>query len=118
MGIGGTDQAEAVGVGTDTLLEQGKPEEALRIIEKIEERSPRHRRVLMNKATALAYLDRRAAVDVPIIASGGASNCDHLRDAVTAGADAVLAASIFHYGDLTVMDVKEQLQTSGVEVRR
>ncbi len=58
------------------------------------------------------------AVRVPIIASGGASNAKHMADAVRAGADAVLAASIFHYGEYTVETLKGELAEMGVEVRR
>jgi imidazoleglycerol phosphate synthase cyclase subunit len=60
----------------------------------------------------------RPVVDVPIIASGGANHAEHLRDALAAGADAVLAASIFHDGDASVMQVKAQLAALGVAVRR
>jgi cyclase len=59
-----------------------------------------------------------SAVNVPVIASGGASSAAHMADAVDAGADAVLAASIFHYGDYTVADLKGELEKLGVEVRR
>jgi imidazoleglycerol phosphate synthase cyclase subunit len=59
-----------------------------------------------------------AAVSVPIIASGGADRAGHLLEAIRAGADAVLAASIFHDGDTTVADVKRFLAEAGVEVRR
>jgi len=59
------------------------------------------------------------AVDVPVIASGGAGTLDHLVDAVTeGGADAVLCASIFHYGRYTVDDVKQHLAAAGVPTRR
>lgn len=58
------------------------------------------------------------AVRIPIIASGGASNAAHMADAVRAGADAVLAASIFHYGEYTVETLKGELAEMGVEVRR
>ncbi|MDJ0764272.1 MAG: imidazole glycerol phosphate synthase subunit HisF [Myxococcota bacterium] len=58
------------------------------------------------------------AVTVPIIASGGAATPEHMVDAVHAGADAVLAASIFHYGETTVEKLKIQLAEKGVEVRR
>jgi cyclase len=58
------------------------------------------------------------AVSVPVIASGGAGGLSHLSDAVGAGADAVLCASIFHYGDHTVAEVKEHLAEAGVPVRR
>jgi len=58
------------------------------------------------------------AVEVPVIASGGVGTLDHLVEGVTAGrADAVLAASIFHYGDYTVNDAKRAMQARGVEVR-
>jgi cyclase len=57
------------------------------------------------------------AVSVPVIASGGAGELSHLSDAVGAGADAVLCASIFHYGDHTVAEVKEHLSRAGVAVR-
>ena len=60
----------------------------------------------------------RQAVRTPIIASGGAATPAHMVDALQAGADAVLAASIFHDADMTVADVKSQLQQAGVEVRR
>ena len=59
----------------------------------------------------------RAAVRVPIVASGGADSPGHMADAVGAGADAVLAASIFHQGNWTVGDVKGALAGLGVEVR-
>ncbi len=58
-----------------------------------------------------------AAVRVPIIASGGAATPEHMVDAVKAGADAVLAASIFHYGEYTVASLKEVLKKMGLEVR-
>lgn len=59
-----------------------------------------------------------AAVDVPVIASGGAGELKHFSDALTAGcADAVLAASVFHYGQFSVREVKEYLRTQGLEVR-
>jgi cyclase len=59
----------------------------------------------------------RAAVDVPVIASGGAGSVEHFPPAVAAGADAVLAASVFHFGSLTVAAVKEALRAAGTEVR-
>jgi imidazoleglycerol phosphate synthase cyclase subunit len=59
----------------------------------------------------------REAVRVPIIASGGAADAAHLREAFDAGADAVLAASIFHDGDLTVADVKGSLIAQGIALR-
>jgi imidazoleglycerol phosphate synthase cyclase subunit len=60
----------------------------------------------------------RAAVHVPIIASGGAAGPEHMAEALTAGADAVLAATIFHDGHTTVADLKDRLAELGVEVRR
>ncbi len=58
------------------------------------------------------------AVSVPVIASGGAGELEHLYQAVTAGgADAVLAASIFHYGTWRVQDAKDYLASRGVPVR-
>jgi len=57
------------------------------------------------------------AVTVPVIASGGASAPAHLLDALRAGADAVLAASIFHESEFTVGEVKAYLATNGVKVR-
>jgi cyclase len=57
------------------------------------------------------------AVSVPVIASGGAGRLEHLAPAIKAGADAVLCASIFHYGRHTVADAKRCLAQSGVAVR-
>ena len=58
------------------------------------------------------------AVDVPVIASGGAGTLDHLVDAVKeGGADAVLCASIFHYGQYTVREAKERMRAAGIPVR-
>jgi len=58
------------------------------------------------------------AVDVPVIASGGAGEPSHLVDAVErGGADAVLCASIFHYGAYTVREAKEAMRTAGIPVR-
>jgi len=56
-------------------------------------------------------------VGVPVIASGGAGELDHLVAALEAGADAVLCASIFHYGHYTVADVKQHLAAAGIAVR-
>lgn len=59
------------------------------------------------------------AVGIPVIASGGAGNLQHLADVLSAGkADAVLAASIFHFGDHTISEAKEFLAAQGVPVRR
>jgi len=59
----------------------------------------------------------RAVVDVPLIASGGAGKRDDFAPAVDAGADAVLAASVFHFGDLRIGDVKAALRETGHAVR-
>jgi imidazoleglycerol phosphate synthase cyclase subunit len=58
-----------------------------------------------------------AAVNVPVIASGGAAGAEHLYQAIAAGAGAVLAASIFHDREYTVGDVKRELRERGVEIR-
>jgi imidazole glycerol-phosphate synthase subunit HisF len=58
------------------------------------------------------------AVSIPVIASGGVGNLDHLADGlIEGGADAVLAASIFHYGDHTIAEAKDHLASRGVLVR-
>ena len=59
----------------------------------------------------------RAEVDVPLIASGGAGKVEHFVEAVGAGADAVLAASVFHFGQLTIGEVKDALRAAGHPVR-
>ena len=59
----------------------------------------------------------RAAVGVPVIASGGAGRAADFPPAVAAGADAVLAAGVFHYGTLTVGAVKDELRPAGIVVR-
>ncbi|GAB3466308.1 imidazole glycerol phosphate synthase subunit HisF [Actinophytocola sediminis] len=59
----------------------------------------------------------RAVVDVPLIASGGAGAVDHFPPAVAAGANAVLAASVFHFGQLRIGEVKDGLRAAGVVVR-
>ncbi|MEV6628298.1 imidazole glycerol phosphate synthase subunit HisF [Amycolatopsis sp. NPDC051106] len=59
----------------------------------------------------------RKAVRVPVIASGGAGAVEHFLPAVRTGADAVLAASVFHFGQLKIGDVKDALREGGVEVR-
>jgi imidazole glycerol-phosphate synthase subunit HisF len=60
----------------------------------------------------------RAVVGVPLIASGGAGALDHFPEAIEAGADAVLAASVFHFGELRIDAVKAQLARAGYPVRR
>jgi cyclase len=58
------------------------------------------------------------AVSVPVIASGGVGTLQHLADGVTVGgADAVLAASIFHFGEFTVRQAKEYLAERGIPMR-
>ena len=58
------------------------------------------------------------AVDIPVIASGGVGNLEHLAEGVSlGGADAVLAASIFHFGEYTVREAKEYMRQRGIEVR-
>ena len=59
-----------------------------------------------------------ATVAVPVIASGGAGELEHLVDALRAGADAVLCASIFHYGHHTIAEAKDHLARAGIPVRR
>ena len=59
----------------------------------------------------------REAVSIPVIASGGAGAVEHFAPAVHAGADAVLAASVFHFGEMTVGDVKKALAAEGITVR-
>lgn len=60
----------------------------------------------------------RAAVSVPVIASGGAGSVEHFAPAIRAGADAVLAASIFHFGDVSIAEVKERMAEEGIPVRQ
>jgi len=58
------------------------------------------------------------SVGIPVIASGGAGKKEHFRDALTEGrADAVLAASLFHFRELEIMDLKHYLKSQGIEVR-
>lgn len=59
----------------------------------------------------------RAEVGVPLIASGGAGSVDHFVPAVAAGADAVLAASVFHFGEVSIGEVKQSLADAGYPVR-
>ena len=59
-----------------------------------------------------------SAVNIPVIASGGVGTLDHLVDGVKLGkADAVLAASIFHYGEFTIREAKEHMAAAGIPVR-
>ena len=59
----------------------------------------------------------REAVTIPVIASGGAGAVEHFAPAVHAGADAVLAASVFHFGEMTITDVKAAMAAEGITVR-
>jgi cyclase len=59
----------------------------------------------------------RAVVNIPVIASGGAGKLDDFAPAVRAGADAVLAASVFHFGELTIGQVKDSLRAAHLTVR-
>lgn len=59
----------------------------------------------------------REAVSIPVIASGGAGRADHFPPAVEAGANAVLAASIFHFGEVSIAEVKKAMADAGQEVR-
>jgi cyclase len=59
------------------------------------------------------------AVRLPVIASGGAGSSKHMHDALTeGGADAALAASVFHFGELSIPQVKQELAATGLEVRQ
>ncbi|ATZ08183.1 imidazole glycerol phosphate synthase subunit HisF [Corynebacterium striatum] len=60
----------------------------------------------------------RAAVNIPVIASGGAGKAEHFPPAVAAGANAVLAASIFHFGEVSIAEVKDALAEASYEVRQ
>lgn len=59
----------------------------------------------------------RAAVSIPVIASGGAGKVEHFPEALSTGADAVLAASVFHFGELTIAEVKDAMRAGGYVVR-
>ncbi len=66
---------------------------------------------------ALAQLARE--LTIPVIASGGAGAKEHFRDAFTLGhADAALAASVFHFGEIGIQELKEYLAGEGISVRR
>ena len=58
-----------------------------------------------------------AETSIPIIASGGAGNVEHFVQAARAGADALLAASVFHSGEIAISDLKLELAKAGIEVR-
>jgi Imidazoleglycerol-phosphate synthase len=57
------------------------------------------------------------AVNVPVIASGGAGTMEHIKEAFLHGADAALAASIFHYKEIDIMELKHYLHDNGIPVR-
>ena len=66
--------------------------------------------------TALAQLSE--TVNIPIIASGGAGNMQHFVDVFKAGkADAALAASVFHFGEIAIHDLKQELQSNQINIR-
>ena len=75
--------------------------------------APLEREVLEEQQAELV----RREVSVPLIASGGAGRVEDFVPAVKAGADAVLAASVFHFGTLTVAEVKSQIAAAGYPVR-
>tara|TARA_B100001059_G_C17553005_1_gene436211 strand:+ start:171 stop:410 length:240 start_codon:yes stop_codon:yes gene_type:complete len=56
-------------------------------------------------------------VNIPVIASGGVGNLDHLLEGIKSGASAVLAASIFHYGKYSIKQAKEYLHSKGASIR-
>ena len=58
-----------------------------------------------------------SVVDIPVIASGGAGSMEHIKEAFEAGADAALAASIFHFREIDIMDLKRYLKENGIAVR-
>ena len=58
-------------------------------------------------------------LNIPVIASGGVGNIQHIKDGIKlGGASAVLAASIFHFGEITIKEVKDELAKNGIDVRR
>ena len=58
------------------------------------------------------------SLSIPVIASGGAGNMEHFKDAFTLGkSDAALAASVFHFGEIKIPDLKQYLRNEGIEVR-
>ena len=58
-------------------------------------------------------------LNIPVIASGGVGNIQHINDGIKlGGASAVLAASIFHFGEITIKEVKDELAKNGIDVRR
>ena len=65
-----------------------------------------------------ALAELAEAVSIPIIASGGAGTMEHFRDAFTIGhADAALAASVFHFGEIKIPELKKYLKQEGISVR-
>ncbi len=57
------------------------------------------------------------AVDVPVVASGGCGHPQHMVEAIRAGADAALAASVFHYGEYSIAETKQHMHDQGIAVR-
>ena len=69
-------------------------------------------------AQRIAWVPKARAVDIPVIASGGVGKLEHFAEGIIEGeADAVLAASVFHFGELTVRQVKESMRDAGIPVR-
>jgi cyclase len=115
--------------GYDVVVDGGRTETGREAVEWVREAAERGAGEILltsmdRDGTEDGYeleLTRRVAdaVDVPVIASGGAGELDHLADAVTEGhADAVLCASIFHYGRYSVDEAKRAMAARGIAVRR
>ncbi len=119
--------ARARGEGWEVLVRSGKEVTGLDAIDWIQEVADRGAGEILltswdRDGTRSGYdlsllRAASAAVSVPIIASGGAAGPGHLLEALRAGADAVLAASIFHDGEYTVADLKQALAEAGLAVR-
>lgn len=113
--------------GWEVVIRSGKERTGLDVVAWSEEAAARGAGEILltswdRDGTRLGYdTELLAAVSsrvrVPVIASGGASKASHLRDALAAGASAVLAASIFHEEEWTIVSLKEYLSAAGLEVR-
>jgi len=120
--------AKRTGDSWQTVVQSGREETGRDAIEWVEEVADRGAGEILltswdRDGTRSGYdvelLERATeAVDVPVIASGGAAGPEHFVEAFDAGSDAVLAASIFHEGDWRVDEIKEELEAAGLEVRR
>jgi imidazole glycerol-phosphate synthase subunit HisF len=115
-------------LGYEVVVEGGRRDTGLEAVEWAREATERGAGEILltsmdRDGTEAGYeleLTRRVAdaVEVPVIASGGAGELDHLVDAVEeGGADAVLCASIFHYGRFSVRQAKERMRAAGIPVR-